>query len=535
MQWGRLAGSFDKWWGVHQSFDSSLNKTGDAADNHAATSARANGEGGGLLHDKAAPGAAAYQRAAGKAFDYLSKRRLLSAPVMAADILLISALAIVSGLLHQHVLLGQPAGWSTYFNSGLVVGTLFCLIDAVFEQRRVLATSKGRDRLQNAFMSWPSACLVFVLLLYMLNAGNTGSMRGFILTFFSIGLAAVPLARMVLPPLTSRLTFQRVIYHEQAIIIGSPDAPQIAKLARELRDSSALDPVVVTFDGAVGPEKWPNERKLLINRVLAAARVQGHGKIFLCAHNIALDRLSSIQRGLSIVPRTIYVVVDEATASLLHNRIKPVADTIAVEVQKEPMSFVQRGLKRLMDLLIALALTLMLAPLLALLALLVKASSPGPVIFRQTRTGYRGKIFKICKFRSMTVTEDGNTIVQATRNDARVTPIGAFLRRTSLDELPQLFNVVCGEMSLIGPRPHAVAHDELYAKIIENYSVRHHVMPGITGWAQVHGLRGETPTVDLMYRRIELDLWYARNVTLRLDMQIFFRTFYEVFRQRNAY
>jgi lipopolysaccharide/colanic/teichoic acid biosynthesis glycosyltransferase len=163
-------------------------------------------------------------------------------------------------------------------------------------------------------------------------------------------------------------------------------------------------------------------------------------------------------------------------------------------------------------------------------------NSRGPVFFRQVRLGYRGRPFNILKFRTMTVLEsDCANIDQAGKNDPRTTQVGRWLRKTSVDELPQLWNVLKGEMTLIGPRPHARSHDELYAKEIENYELRQHVKPGITGWAQVHGLRGETKTIDLMYRRIEHDLWYVTNCSLILDAQILVRTVFEVIRQRNAY
>jgi undecaprenyl-phosphate galactose phosphotransferase/putative colanic acid biosynthesis UDP-glucose lipid carrier transferase len=153
----------------------------------------------------------------------------------------------------------------------------------------------------------------------------------------------------------------------------------------------------------------------------------------------------------------------------------------------------------------------------------------------QTRNGYRGKPFKIVKFRTMHVREDGPVVRQASRNDPRVTRIGRFLRKSSIDELPQLLNVLLGQMSLVGPRPHPLALDEFHSRAIENYEIRQHVKPGLTGWAQVHGLRGETATRDQMYKRIEFDLWYAVNASLLLDAEILVRTVFEVFRQRNAY
>jgi putative colanic acid biosynthesis UDP-glucose lipid carrier transferase len=170
-----------------------------------------------------------------------------------------------------------------------------------------------------------------------------------------------------------------------------------------------------------------------------------------------------------------------------------------------------------------------------LIALAVKLSSPGPVIFKQRRYGLNGEEILVYKFRTMKVCEDGEEIRQATRDDERVTPIGRFLRKTSLDELPQFINVLQGCMSIVGPRPHAVAHNELYRKLISGYMLRHKAKPGITGWAQVNGLRGETETLDKMAARVQYDLDYLRNWSLSLDLLIILKTIWLVFRDARAY
>jgi len=191
--------------------------------------------------------------------------------------------------------------------------------------------------------------------------------------------------------------------------------------------------------------------------------------------------------------------------------------------------------KRVLDLLIAIPALLVLSPLLLLVGLMVRLDSQGPVLFRQTRLGRDGKPFAILKFRSMRVMENGDTVVQAQQNDSRVTRCGKWLRSTSIDELPQLINVLKGEMSIIGPRPHARAHDAYYEMQIPSYALRQSVRPGITGWAQVHGHRGETSTIDAMRARVDFDIWYAKNATLLTDLEILLRTPLEVLSARNAY
>jgi len=193
------------------------------------------------------------------------------------------------------------------------------------------------------------------------------------------------------------------------------------------------------------------------------------------------------------------------------------------------------AMKRVLDIAAAGSLLVLAAPVMAAVAIAIRLDSDGPIVFRQARLGLGGRPFSILKFRTMNVIEDGDAVVQATHNDKRVTGVGAFLRAASLDELPQLFNVLKGEMSLVGPRPHATAHDALYTALIANYELRQRAKPGITGWAQVNGYRGGTPTLDLMQRRVDLDAWYVANASLAIDLRILLRTPLEILRPRNAY
>lgn len=199
------------------------------------------------------------------------------------------------------------------------------------------------------------------------------------------------------------------------------------------------------------------------------------------------------------------------------------------------MSRSGRAAKRALDLAVAGFLLVVFFPLLVAIATLIRVDSAGPIFFRQKRIGLGGRTFDIFKFRTMHVLEDGDEILQARLRDARVTRIGRLLRKASLDELPQLLNVIRGDMSLVGPRPHAVAHDRHYSALIEAYASRHAVRPGITGWAQIHGLRGQTPTLEIMHARVTHDLWYVQHASIWLDLHILLRTPREILRPRNAY
>jgi putative colanic acid biosysnthesis UDP-glucose lipid carrier transferase len=190
--------------------------------------------------------------------------------------------------------------------------------------------------------------------------------------------------------------------------------------------------------------------------------------------------------------------------------------------------------KRMLDLALAIPAVLLLSPLFLVIALLIIADSAGPVFFRQWRSGTAGRTFEILKFRTMRVMEDGAEVKQAIAGDPRTTRVGRILRRYSLDELPQLFNVVTGDMSLVGPRPHAKAHDAYYGERVSDYTHRFAVKPGMTGWAQINGHRGPTPTLDLMQIRIDHDVWYVKNASFALDLKILLKTPFAVFKSRNA-
>jgi putative colanic acid biosynthesis UDP-glucose lipid carrier transferase len=246
-------------------------------------------------------------------------------------------------------------------------------------------------------------------------------------------------------------------------------------------------------------------------------------------------KIVRVIRDLADTTASVFVVPDMLLFQLTHARWTDFGGTPIISVYDSPLDGVNAYLKRAEDLVLCtVILTVVFLPML-LIAFAVKATSAGPVLFKQRRHGLNGRVVWVWKFRSMTTTDDGDSILQATKGDSRVTPLGAFLRRTSLDELPQFINVLRGDMSVVGPRPHAVAHNEDYRKLIPGYMLRHKVKPGITGLAQINGWRGETDTLDKMQRRVDCDLEYMRNWSLWLDLKIVFLTIFRGFTSKNAY
>ncbi len=272
-----------------------------------------------------------------------------------------------------------------------------------------------------------------------------------------------------------------------------------------------------------------------LDQLVSLAKTHQIRLIYLSLPMASQPRILQILDELMDTTTSIYFVPDMFVTDLIQGRSSAVCGLPVISVCESPFKGSNGTVKRASDVILSLVILTLISPLLLVIAAAVKLSSPGPIIFKQRRYGLDGEEILVYKFRSMTVTEDGDAIRQAQKNDARITPLGAFLRRRSMDELPQFVNVLQGRMSIVGPRPHAVAHNELYRKLIKGYMVRHKVKPGITGWAQVSGYRGETETLEKMQGRIEYDLDYLRNWSLRLDLYIILKTIRMVLQDPKAY
>jgi putative colanic acid biosynthesis UDP-glucose lipid carrier transferase len=320
------------------------------------------------------------------------------------------------------------------------------------------------------------------------------------------------------------------------IIVGANETG--ARLARRLHANPHLGAFKGYFDDRK-PDRLPElpQEQMLggMADIADYARLNNVSNIYICLPIRPDTRVLKLLEELKDTTASVYFVPDIFVFDLMQAQVCNLDGIPLLAVCETPFFGMNGVLKRASDIVFSSLLLLAAWPLLAAIAVGVRLSSPGPILFRQRRYGLYGEQIMVYKFRSMTVCETDGAIVQATRNDSRITPLGGFLRRTSLDELPQLFNVLVGSMSLVGPRPHAVSHNEEYRKVIDGYMRRHKVRPGITGWAQVNGLRGETDTVEKMQRRVEYDLDYLRNWSLRLDIVILLRTVRLVWRDRNAY
>jgi len=322
-----------------------------------------------------------------------------------------------------------------------------------------------------------------------------------------------------------------------AVIVGANDVG-LRFAATIGRNPNLFMAVRGFFDDRTEDRRPPDMRHPMLGKMGdIAAYVREHNikMIFISQPISAQPRIRKLLDELQDTTASVYFLPDIYVFDLMQARFDNVGGMPVVAICETPFTGFNSMVKRASDIILALGIQLMLLPVMLVIALAVKATSPGPVIFRQRRYGLYGEEIIVYKFRSMTVAEDGERVVQATKNDQRVTRVGAFLRRSSLDELPQFINVLQGRMSIVGPRPHAVAHNEQYRKLIKGYMLRHKAKPGITGWAQVNGLRGETETLDKMEARIRYDLDYLRNWSLWLDLWIVLRTVGVVLKRENAH
>lgn len=325
-------------------------------------------------------------------------------------------------------------------------------------------------------------------------------------------------------------------YPKRAVVVGCNE--QGRQLAQETTDYPMLGISIAGFFDDREAHRLDLGDQHLLGRFADVAefvKVNQIDIIYLALPMASQPRILALLDSLRDTTVSIYFVPDVFLTDLIQARMDAVGNMPVVAVCDTPFTGVNGLIKRGSDIVLSLLILILISPVLLVVAALVKLSSPGPIIFKQRRYGLDGKEIIVYKFRSMTVCEDGPNVPQARKGDARITPIGAILRKTSLDELPQFINVLQGRMSIVGPRPHAVAHNEMYRKLIKGYMVRHKVKPGITGWAQVNGYRGETETLEKMQARIDYDLQYLRSWSLGLDLTIILRTVQLVFKDASAY
>lgn len=441
------------------------------------------------------------------------------------------------------------AGWLAYlvrFNeftmspsylSALTIGLFFTPV--IFSFFNIYASVRGEGFIRHIMTLIQAVCVMGLMLAglsFFTKSGATFSRTWFI---YWIGLALflLILFRCSLL-LVLRFMRARGLNERRVVIMGAGELG--VKFANTVQQALWTGFNLVTFMDDQAQHKPNKIHHIPViqtpNQLSVYLTEQGIDEIWLALPLRAEARVKEILFELRHHTITTRFVLDIFGMDLLNHSITDVAGFPVLNIRSSPMTGINRLIKAIEDRILAATILFFISPLLLILAVGVKWSSRGPIFFKQQRLGWDGRIIKVYKFRTMYVhTEEDGQITQATIEDKRITPFGRFLRRTSLDELPQFMNVLQGRMSIVGPRPHALAHNELYKDSIHTYMQRHHVKPGITGWAQVNGWRGETDTLTKMQKRIEYDLYYINNWSLGFDLQIIFLTFFRGFFSRNAY
>ena len=381
-------------------------------------------------------------------------------------------------------------------------------------------------------------CVVTILLFLSVSFRLTQLFpRHMIVSWFIATPFTLLFADFLSVPLAKWLASERAIA-QRYIIIGANDLG--LELARRIEQSASGGKFCGFFDYRSSDRLGDAREKTVTGNCSARdfadfVRSNSITRVYLAMPMSTAPRIEELLKELRDTTASIYFVPNLFAFDLVQARCVEISGMPAFSICDSPLQGMSGVWKRVFDVALA-AIGLLLAwPVLFAIAVAIKLSSSGPILFKQRRYGLNGEEILVYKFRTMTVCEDGHLVAQATQQDRRVTPLGRVLRRMSLDELPQILNVLEGKMSFVGPRPHAVAHNEAYRKLINGYMIRHKVRPGITGWAQVNGLRGETASVDKMHLRVQYDLDYLKNWSLWLDVQIIARTALCLLRDRNAY
>jgi putative colanic acid biosynthesis UDP-glucose lipid carrier transferase len=450
---------------------------------------------------------------------------------MALDFFLIFFACVVGSALYE-LLTGKAV-----FELRVFIGSSI-FVSAIFVS---LSSSRGLYRIENLVQfdrhilvavtkRWFAAIISLVFISYLLKVGAPFS-RISVFAFAVIGFGFLVLDRLFWRFILARSLATGKLKGRDVVVLGQCSPASAIERLKAIGEHDFN--IVAQYEI---PLEQGCEENLAeaIGNIARSVRGSDIEEVLVLLNWDQLPAMNEIQRQVRIIPYPVRLIPDQRISNLVCLPSRSIGRLRTIELQRPPLNYFERLQKRGLDLLLASLCLMLFSPLCLLTAIFIKLDSPGPVFFRQSRRGFNGKPFKIIKFRSMYVQEDGDVVRQARRNDPRVTQVGKWIRRTSIDELPQFWNVLYGDMSIVGPRPHAVSHDNFFDRIIENYAFRHHVKPGITGWAQVHGYRGET-TTELMEKRIELDVEYVNKWNIFLDLRVIVGTVFELIRNRETY
>jgi Undecaprenyl-phosphate glucose phosphotransferase len=449
--------------------------------------------------------------------------------VVGIEFIVVALTAFIASLIYNLLVLSQWPPTEQYVPAALGIATLIVLFSTVGRQYRTLQKQSRHRFLWNGLGAVALAFSFFLSILFLFKVAEWYSRGTFIIQFFSVGIALLVTRAATHAWAQSAIASGR-IPARRAVVIG--DAIHFSQIANDLTEAN------INTVGSL-PLTRLNENLIKLSggdasdhrQTIEACRSLSPDDVLILAKPTDLPEVARLAHLLSELPVFVYVLPVETGDLFWSARFSEVGKMTMVQVLQPPLTGFDWLTKRAFDMLSAATGLVIFAPLFLFLSTAIKLESRGPIFFRQPRHGYNNEIIHVLKFRTMTTIEDGLHFTQAKRNDPRVTPLGRLLRANNLDELPQLFNVLIGEMSLVGPRPHPIALNQSFEREIWPLSRRHKVKPGITGWAQVNGYRGETDTLEKMQRRFEHDLYYIENWSFLFDLKIILMTLFS----RKAY
>jgi Undecaprenyl-phosphate glucose phosphotransferase len=467
----------------------------------------------------------------------LLSRGTFSGAIFLIDVATILAMSLLTGVSYYLAVYGDAGDMSSYVRVGALAACIFAIFNIFRGEYRLPNFFAFRPHARSAIQLW-NVTLICLLMLGFMARISLDYSRGWIVLFYFTTLAALIVQRFLIVRVTAMARAAGLISSQRICLIGT--GSHIGAFIQHYEPwTLGLNIVGCRFLTPVALTASAEARRAVLDRDLAEAvasvRAIEPDAIYLLLPWSATDIIDRCAETFLALPVEIHLGPEQILHKFEEVELAKVGPLASLQLTRLPLSRAEIVQKRLFDLMFAALALLAMTPLLIVVAVLIKLDSPGPIFFVQRRYGFNQQPFRIIKFRTMCALEDGAVVAQARRGDPRLTGIGRWLRRWNIDETPQLFNVLTGDMSLVGPRPHAVAHDHDYEQRISLYARRHNVKPGITGWAQINGYRGEIDSDDKIRKRVEHDLFYIDNWSLWLDLKIIARTVLSPTAYRNAY
>jgi Undecaprenyl-phosphate glucose phosphotransferase len=456
------------------------------------------------------------------------------ASIVAIEFLTVGLSAYLASLFYHYVGSGSLPPAYQYVPAAIFIALMVSLFSISFRHFQAIQTQPRHKLLWSGIGAVGLAFSFFLSTMFLFKISEDYSRGSFIFQVLSVGIAVTCTRAVAYSWLQSAIA-AGLLAARRVVLVGD-DTPCL-DFAHRLKATGILPVGLFPFPGGRELLQQEDDHKPSpsIRGILDLCRSKQPDDVIILTTQENISTISRLTRLLSELPINVHIVPRDSASLLATSRIAEFGNMMTFQVSSAPLSSFDLLVKRAFDILAAITGLILFSPLFLCAAGAVKLDSPGPIFFRQTRHGYNKQAITVLKFRTMTTLEDGGNFKQATRNDTRVTRVGRILRRTNIDELPQLINVLMGQMSIVGPRPHATAHNDMFEGRILPFARRHNVKPGITGWAQVNGARGETDTLEKMQTRIEYDLYYIDNWSFLFDVKIIVMTLFSKKSYINAY